>query len=285
MAGKISFFSKDEIECPVCQEKFQRESLLTGRGRLNAGELTDELRRIYIPTEKYGKVNPLLYPITTCPQCFYSTYPQDFMSVPEKALDPLKQDIANRLKFIRDLFDTCNFRTERGLKEGIASYLLSIYSYAFFPSRFAPSIKKALSAIRAAWLLSDLFNDSQNEMWESFQNLMYKRAFTLYVEAFDMMEKGRETVDTLKRFGPDLDKDYGYDGFLYLYVYLFYNYGLEEISDKQEKLQKIDKFKIIVSKVFGIGKSSRDKTVFLLDKARAMYDKLTDLQKSIAENE
>ena len=35
--------------------------MMTGSGRLNAGELTEELRRLYIPSKKYGEVNPLIY--------------------------------------------------------------------------------------------------------------------------------------------------------------------------------------------------------------------------------
>ncbi len=40
----MTFFSKEEIKCPVCGAAFYREEMRTGRGRLIAGELTEELR-------------------------------------------------------------------------------------------------------------------------------------------------------------------------------------------------------------------------------------------------
>ena len=56
----ITFFSKNSITCPVCNNEFRREDMRTGRGRLIAGSLTKELRRLYEPTEKYGEVNNLV---------------------------------------------------------------------------------------------------------------------------------------------------------------------------------------------------------------------------------
>ena len=39
---KTTFFSKNPIMCPVCDTSFYKEDLLSGGGRLIAGELTDE---------------------------------------------------------------------------------------------------------------------------------------------------------------------------------------------------------------------------------------------------
>lgn len=87
MADDVTYFSKDEIVCPVCQTHFRREEMRMGGGRLSAGELTDELRRTYVPTAKYGKVVPLIYPITVCPNCLYSADDFDFLSLPQKAFE------------------------------------------------------------------------------------------------------------------------------------------------------------------------------------------------------
>ena len=38
---KISFLSKEEYVCPVCETSFRKEELLSGSGRLFAGALTD----------------------------------------------------------------------------------------------------------------------------------------------------------------------------------------------------------------------------------------------------
>lgn len=46
---KISYFTKEKIECPVCSFKFQKEEFLTGSSRLIAGELKIDRskKRIY----------------------------------------------------------------------------------------------------------------------------------------------------------------------------------------------------------------------------------------------
>ncbi len=44
---KLTFFEKKQSACPVCNAKFFREDLLSGGGRLIAGNLTRELRRQY----------------------------------------------------------------------------------------------------------------------------------------------------------------------------------------------------------------------------------------------
>ena len=52
----ISYYSKDQVECPVCGAKFKREEMYSGGGRVIAGDLTEELRRLYEPSAKYGEV-------------------------------------------------------------------------------------------------------------------------------------------------------------------------------------------------------------------------------------
>ena len=52
----LTFFSKEQIICPICNTHFKREELKSGGGRLIAGDLTDELRRIYDPSAKYGEI-------------------------------------------------------------------------------------------------------------------------------------------------------------------------------------------------------------------------------------
>ena len=44
---KASFRSKDNSVCPVCDTIHQREQMFQGGGRLIAGKLTKELRRLY----------------------------------------------------------------------------------------------------------------------------------------------------------------------------------------------------------------------------------------------
>ena len=48
----VSFYSKQKVHCPFCKKEFSREEMLSGGGRMQAGELTDELRRIFEPSKK-----------------------------------------------------------------------------------------------------------------------------------------------------------------------------------------------------------------------------------------
>jgi len=282
--AKVSFFTKEETKCPICGEIFRKESLLSGGGRLNAGELTDELRRIYIPTKKYGKINPLFYSVMVCPQCFFAFYPQDINDISKTCYDILKNEITKRKDLVVSIFPDIDFSAPRTVKEAIASYILALYSYAFFSPIAAPSFKRGISALRGAWLVSDYIeeNPQKTEIFE-LRDILYRRAFVFYEEAYNALDKGKEQVDRIKNFGPDLDKNFGFDGFLFLYSYLFYHYGLPFIDDIELKKKRVNEFKIILSKVFGIGKSSKDKTIFLLEKARDLYDTFSEIFKDLDE--
>ena len=82
-AKAISYRSKNKTNCPVCRFEFARENLHSGGGRLIAGKLTEELRRLYEVSKKFGRVYPLAYEVVTCPQCLYSAFANDF-----EKLDP-----------------------------------------------------------------------------------------------------------------------------------------------------------------------------------------------------
>ena len=272
MESKVSFFAKEKTVCPICEEKFSLERMLSGRGRLNAGKLTDELRRIYIPTPRFGKVNPLNYLIITCPNCFYSAYEADFNNIPNSNLDKLRNDIVKRKKFVYDTFGMVDFKKPRTLLEGLVSFIMAQYSYAFFPTKVAPTTKIALSALRAAWLSSDLESETKDSFYSTLKDSLYFKAYEYYAKAYGLLNSGKENVEAAGNLGPDLDKNYGFHGFLYIYGILLYKYGLKKIQSKDEQLKLANEAKIIISRIFGSGKSSKDKNVFFLDMARSLYD-------------
>lgn len=272
-SAKVSYFAKNETLCPICEEKFKIEKMLSGRGRLNAGNLTDELRRLYIPTPKYGVVNPLYYIIVTCPNCFYSAYEQDFKNILPSNIDKLRNDIVKRKKFVYDSFGPVDFKKERTALEGMVSLIMAQYSYAFFPQKVAPTTKIAISALRAAWLASDLENEKKDKFYTELKNSLYKKAYIYYSKAYALLNNGKENVEAAGFLGPDLDKNYGFNGFLFLYGVLLYKYGLSEIDDKTEKIRLASEVKSIIGRIFGSGKSSKDKNVQFLDMARDLYDK------------
>ncbi|MEJ5272972.1 MAG: DUF2225 domain-containing protein [Spirochaetota bacterium] len=283
-SAKVSFFANEETICPICEEKFRIEKMLSGRGRLNAGKLTDELRRLYIPTPKYGLVNPLYYIIVTCPNCFYSAYEQDFKNIPPSNIDQLRNDIVKRKKFVYDSFGPIDFKKERKILEGLVSLVMAQYSYAFFPQKIAPTTKIAISSLRAAWLATDLENEKKDKFYANLKNTLYKKAYNYYSKAYTLLNNGKENVEAAGFLGPDLDKNYGFNGFLYVYGVLLYKYGLPEIDDNAEKIKLASDAKSIIGRIFGSGKSSKDKNVQFLDMARDLYEKYAKFISSLEKN-
>lgn len=126
---KISYFTKEKIECPVCSFKFQKEEFLTGSSRLIAGELKIDLKREYIKNDKYGNIYPRIYSITVCPKCYFAAFPSEFNSIPKNKKEILQNKKYERKK-INTIFDNMlNFSKPRTLKEGAASYILAMLSY------------------------------------------------------------------------------------------------------------------------------------------------------------
>jgi len=275
MPEEVTYFTKEEIECPICLSSFRREELLTGRGRLNAGELTDELRRYFIPTQKYGKVNPLLYPITVCPNCFYATDDYDFLSVSDKVKQNLKDLREIRAKYLMKIFGFIpNYNEKRNLYSGCGSYILAISCYPFFDKKkYSPTIKRGIYSLRTAWLFNDLFDETKEQKYKELAWIFYKKASEFYSEAIENQTKGIEPIENVKNFGPDVDKNYGYDGVLYVAAVLKYKTS-NTIEDPEKKLKAYEEVKRILSKVFGVGKKAKDKPEVLLNFAKDIYEKI-----------
>ena len=276
MPEDVTFFSKKELVCPVCGTHFHREDLLTGRGRLSAGELTDELRRLYIPTQKYGAINPLLYPVTTCPSCFYSAEKKDFDQINAKKIEDLKQLGETRAKYLIKVFGKVpDFTDKRDLVSGTASYILAISCYPFFDKKkFAPAAKIGIYSLRTAWLLNDLFEESDKKevFYKELSELFYRKAAHFYNLALERQSRAEENMDA-KWLGPDTDNDFGYDGFLYVTAVLNYKTAVY-MEDPLQKLKVYEESKRVLSKVFGIGKKAKEKPDVLLNLARDVYDKI-----------
>jgi len=83
---------------------------------------------------------------------------------------------------------------------------------------------------------------------------------------------GTEIIAGLKSFGPDVDKNYGYDGIIYLSALLEYKYGQK--IDMDMRLKRLDYHKFALAKMFGLGKSSKNKPGPILEAARSLYDTL-----------
>jgi uncharacterized protein (DUF2225 family) len=86
-------------------------------------------------------------------------------------------------------------------------------------------------------------------------------------------QKGAQNLATVGNLGPDLDKNYGYDGVLYLTGLLEFHHGPTKDPDK--RAAALTRAKRTVARIFGMGRASKDKPAAILDNARDVYDEIT----------
>jgi uncharacterized protein len=267
---KVTYSSKEALACPACGAKFNREELFSGR--VNAGDLTDELHRTYLPTHNYGEVYPLVYEITVCPSCWYAAYKADFAGIPPKAAAAIKDETAARVEASQLVFAGADFSSPRGLLEGAASNYLAMLCYERLPKEYSPTFKQGLSALRCAWLCGYLDAKRPGENFAYAARILYAKARFLYRLAVELEQKGKEQLTTVKWLGPDTDKNYGFEGVLYLSAILELKYGPQ--GDEAKRLETLDASKRTIAKMFGIGKKSKSKPGPLVDKVRALFEAL-----------
>ena len=270
---KISYRQKSASVCPVCSFEFHREDMLSGGGRLIAGKLTDEMRRNYDVSKKYGKVFPMVYVLTVCPGCYYSAYPKDFEILDPDEADKIRELTSARKNAINKFFGKMDFSSDRELRSGAASYMLAVDCYSYRKKKVAPTFKVALSSMRAAWLFSDLARDNPGAAFDKISAFFYKKAYQTYVKVLDLMQTGGEPVEAVGNMGPDTDKNWGYEGILYLTAVLTVKIGSKE-PDTLKRIENFEKSKRYLSRLFGAGRTSKSKPTELLDKTRDLYDKI-----------
>ncbi len=267
----VTYWAKDKIVCPVCGKKFEKEVMHQGGGRMIAGSLTDELHRNYEPSKKFGRVYPLLYDIGCCPQCHTALLWKDFTDIRDpQTIEFLQNDENNRKKKVETIFPHYNIGGPRNLYDGVAAYYLALLSYECVNKGYAPTFKRAMLSLRAAWLCKDLDRACPDHNFDYVAEVFYRKALFFYQQTL-INETGRiESIESVSYFGPDMDKSYGYDGILYLNGLLEYKYGQHE--DESLRLKKLSESKSAIARLFGLGKSSKEKPGPLLEVARNLYD-------------
>ena len=269
--AKISFWSKEKCTCPVCEREFEKEEMLSGGGRMNAGELTDELHRLYIPSKTYGLVVPLLYSVGACPRCHIALFWSDFAEINDKdTLEKLRDGEEERQKQVETIFPHYDLKKERSLLDGAAMYYLALLTYDKVSTKYSPTIKRAILSLRLAWICNHLNEIIPGYNYDFIAKNFYQKARFFYEQTLLNETSGVEPVGGLASFGPDIDKNYGYDGIIYLNALLEYKYG--QTDDIDLRLKKFQSNKYSIARIFGLGKSSKAKPGPLLEKARALYD-------------
>jgi len=268
---KVSFIGKKDYTCPACGTVFHKEELLSGGGRLIAGGLTVELHRMYEPSVKYGEVYPLIYYAVVCPECWFASAENDFSQLPPVGKEKAKTDQASRKEDTRLIFPDVDFTEPRGLVEGAASQYLTLRCYDFYENKHtSPTIKQGLTSLRTAWIFDDLNRKFPGQHYDWLATLFRKKAQYFYNEALTREQSGIEAMSNLKMFGPDLDKNYGYEGMLYLCAYLHYKYGPSH--NAEERKASLENARRIIAKLFGMGRKSKDKPGAFLDMVRKLYE-------------
>ena len=270
----ITYWAKEKIICPVCGKQFSQEVMHKGGGRMIAGDLTDELHRNFEPSKKFGQVYPLLYDIGCCPRCNTGFLWKDFNDVKDKSsIERIMNSQDKRKKSVETVFPYYDLRHERTLFDGCAMYYLALLTYEEVDVAYAPTFKRGMISLRLAWLCKELDKVCPGYNYAYIAEVFYRKALFFYQQTLANELARVESIETILNFGPDMDKNYGYDGVIYLSGLLEYKYGQHE--DLEARLKKLEDAKKSIARIFGLGKSSKAKPGPLLEVARSLYDKLS----------
>jgi uncharacterized protein (DUF2225 family) len=98
-----------------------------------------------------------------------------------------------------------------------------------------------------------------------------------YGEVLECERSGSESIEDVPHHGPDLDNNYGFDGVLYLLGVLLLKYG--QSDDAARRIKALRDARSAVSRIVGMGQSSKSKPSALLDLGRELHKKIkTELE-------
>lgn len=270
----MSYWAKDKVTCPVCKKSFQREVMMSGQGRMIAGTLTDELHRNFEPSKKYGVVYPLIYDIGACPHCYTAFFWNDFKEFRKADVqDRVLTSSEQRKESVNAVFPYFDLKRQRSLLDGCAMYYLALLTYDKVSLDLLPTIKRAIITLRLAWLCRDLDKACPGRNYDYMAQVFYRKAAFFYQQALLVELDRSEQSSSISNSGPDMDKNYGWDGVVYLNGLLEYKYGQK--ADSQLRLKKLSEAKTAIARMFGLGKSSKAKPGPMLEKARELYNVLS----------
>ena len=129
---------------------------------------------------------------------------------------------------------------------------------------------QGVCSLRAAWLFDELDKKYPEENFSYLVTLLYRKALFFYRRAIELESSGKEMIANMKSFGPDVDKNFGYDGVLYLSALLEVKYGSR--ANFEQRKEPMQQHRRSPAKMFDLGKSSKNKPGPLLEHARNLYD-------------
>ena len=180
----ISYWSKEKCVCPICKKAFEHEIMRSGNGRMIAGSLTEELHRNFEPSAKYGRVYPLIYEVGACPFCYSAFFWNDFTEkITSDDGDKIFEHSDRRKKACEAIFPYFNLKKERSLLDGTAMYYLALMTYDDMGAYALPTMKKAIIALRLAWLTKEMNQHCAGHNYDVVSKLFYSKALFFYQQA------------------------------------------------------------------------------------------------------
>ena len=149
----------------------------------------------------------------------------------------------------------------------------------FFQESDSPTIRQAICSLRLAWLSRLLEEHGYGDECQYLTKIFYKKARFFYGQVIEKDTKGLEPLSKIDFIGPDTDKDYGYDGVMYIKTWLEFHYGNK--NDESERKSILTELRSNLSKVFGFGKSSKGKPSIMLNIARTTFESIEKELKTI----
>lgn len=151
------------VTCPACKKKFDAQYVEK-----------DTIPIIFQDTDfmkSYKRINPELYAIYVCPQCFYAAFREDFLNIPWVVIDELNKKREERKAIAKN----ANFNKKRNLYLALLSYEVAVDCYKL---RKNSSEKIADIMMKAAWLARDM------NSWQLEKDFL-RKALIYYMEAFE----------------------------------------------------------------------------------------------------
>lgn len=160
----LYFFNK-EITCPVCGSKFH--TMLIRESRLKQKERTDDLRVLFLDIE------PLLYNIWICPECYYAMRSSEFAKVDEIQ----KKSLANHAARRKEAY-SFNFTGRRTLGFAIKAYKMAVDCCESLGKN---KVDERMAGLwfNIAWLYDDLQEAEKAKLARANALSSYKNAYMM----------------------------------------------------------------------------------------------------------